>query len=70
MLFTTQLDRSEIQNILYNMDTYRLFFKSMLNIAEEHNNKRNAGCRLPGPRSGLVPGSLNSIVINKEYREC
>jgi len=31
----TLLDRLSIQNILYNMDTYRLFFKSMLNIEGE-----------------------------------
>ncbi len=30
------LDRLLIQNILYNMDTYRLFFKSMLNIVEKN----------------------------------
>ena len=70
MLFSSKLDRSKIQNILYNMDTYGLFLKSMLNIDEEHNNKSNAGCRLPGPRSGLVPGSLTSIQINKDNREC
>ena len=31
-----RLDGSLLVNILYNMDTYRLFFKSMLNIVGKY----------------------------------
>jgi len=64
----TILDRLSIQNILYNMDTYRLFFKSMLNIVDEE--QLRVGCGLHVSKIGQDAEQSTLRFMKKDNHEC